>query len=158
MAAVQPRDTTMPTSQRFTEPEVQAAFEAAEIERHRVHVFPHPVWDHGERVQLHVYEDPLETPDFFVEFNEPLSDVFRNGLGQVLARIAEGYETPDVVAAEAALEIEFEGFWMNRDRIEEAFIKRMLIVTGWSYVAPGGGLLREGFALPKDRDPRRNLE
>ncbi len=140
----------MPTAQLFTEPQVQAAYEAAEIERHRVHVFPHPLWDHGERVQLHVYEDPLDTPDFFVEFNDPLSDVFRNGLGKVLAQIAERFETPEVVAAEAALEIEFEGFWMDRDRIEEAFMKRMLVVTGWSYVAPDGQHRREGFGPPAE--------
>lgn len=148
----------MPSAERFSESAVQAAFEAAVIERHRVHVFPHPVWDHGERVQLHVYEDPAETPDFFVEFNDPLSDVFRDGLGRVLARLAEVHATPAGIAAEAALEIEIEGFWMNRDRIEEAFIKRMLIVTGWSYVAPGGGLVREGFVAPRDRDPRQNLD
>jgi len=148
----------MTTAERFTEPQVQAAFEAARIERHRVHVFPHPIWDHGERVQLHVYEDPLETPDFFVEFNDPLCDVFRNGLGKVLAQIAERCEAPEVVAAEAALEIEFEGFWMNRDRIEEAFMKRMLIVTGWSYVVPGRGLIREGFVPAKEREPRHNLD
>jgi hypothetical protein len=140
----------MPTAQMFTEPQVQAAFEAAETERHRVHVFPHPLWDHGERVQLHVYEDPLDTPDFFLEFNDPLCDVFRNGLGKVLAQIGERFETPDVVAAEAALEIEFEGFWMDRDRIEEAFMKRMLVVTGWSYVTPDGQLRREGFGPPAE--------
>jgi hypothetical protein len=147
----------MPHAHQFSEPQVQAAFERAAIERHRVHVFPHPIWDHGERVQLHVYEDPKETPDFFVEFNDPLCDVFRNGLGRVLARIAEQRDPQEALAAEAALEIEFEGFWMDRDRIEEGFMKRMLIVTGWSYVVPGSGMVREGFVARRDRDPRLNL-
>lgn len=144
----------MTSAERFSDTEVQAVFEAATIERHRVHVFPHPVWDHGERVQLHVYEDPLETPDFFVEFNDPLSEVFRQGLGQVLAQIATDHDTPEGIAAEAALEIEFEGFWMTRDRIEEAFMKRMLIVTSWRYHRPGGGQVREGFAAPSGRGTR----
>lgn len=147
----------MPADQRFSEPQVQAAYARAVIERHRVHVFAHPIWDHGERVQLHVYEDPKETPDFFVEFNDPLCEVFRNGLGRVLAQIGEGHAAPEAVAREAALEIEFEGFWMNRDRIEEGFMKRMLIVTAWRYVVPGRGMVREGFPAPSDRDPQRNL-
>ena len=138
----------MTLAAHFTESSVQAAFAAATLERHRVHVFPHPVWDHGERVQLHVYEDPQDTPDFFVEFNDPLSEAFRAGLGQVLAALAETQASPEGIAAEAALEIEFEGFWMDRDRIEEAFIKRMLIVTRWSYVAPTGAQVHEGFGAP----------
>ncbi len=141
----------MPTSQRFADSEVQAAFEAAEIERHRVHVFPHPVWDHGERGQLHVYEDPLNTPDFFVEFNEPLSDAFRAGLGQILTEIAAKADTPEGREAEQALEILFEGFWMNRERIEESFMKRMLVVTHWRYIRPGGGVVREGFRSSADQ-------
>ncbi|WP_209426176.1 hypothetical protein [Pararhodobacter sp. SW119] len=140
----------MLTAQRFAEAEVEAAYQAAlqsaKIERHRVHVFPHPVWDHGERVQLHVYEDPQETPDFFVEFNEPLSDAFRAGLGKVMAALAALHGTPEGDAAEAAMEIEFEGFWMSRERIEESFMKRMLVVTGWHYVTRDGQTVQEGFA------------
>jgi len=147
----------MTSEPHFTDREVQAAFAAAEIERHRVHVFPHPVWDHGERVQLHVYEDPQETPDFFVEFNDPLSDAFRAGLGSVLAGIVETRDTSEALEVEAALEITFEGFWMLRERIEESFMKRMLVVTNWTYAPPGGGLVREGFVPPADRDPRHNL-
>jgi len=142
---------------QFSESLVQAAFEHSTLERHRAHVFPHPIWDHGERVQLHVYEDPLETPDFFVEFNDPLSDVFRNGLGRVLTGIAARHDPDAALEAEAALEIEFQGFWMERDRIEEGFMKRMLVVTSWSYQAPTGGVVREGFVAAADRDPRGNL-
>ena len=85
--------------------------------------------------------------DWFGDTNAAF-EAFRAGLGQVLAALAETQASPEGIAAEAALEIEFEGFWMDRDRIEEAFIKRMLIVTRWSYVAPTGAQVHEGFGAP----------
>ena len=145
----------MTTRTRFSDAEVQAVYETAAMERHRVHVFPHPIWDHGERVQLHVYENPLETPDFFVEFNEPLSDAFRAGLGRVLAEIAARADTPEGQAEEQATEILFEGFWMTRERIEESFMKRMLVVTHWRYITPDKTVVREGFVSLMDRDQQQ---
>lgn len=129
---------------------LEAALEAARArtphERHEAHVFPHPVWDGGDVIQLHVWEDPEDSPDFFVEINAPLVDAFRAGLGGVLERIAAGADPDERLRSERALLVAFYGFWMERPRIEEGIMKRMLVLTGWSYRDPRGGPCREGFA------------
>ena len=131
---------------KFHDPDLQAARAAATPETHVAHVFPHPVWDGGDRVQLHVYEDPQGSPDYFVEFAPPLDRAFRAGLGQVLARIDAETDAAARLRAEHALLVEFNGFWHLCDRIEENFMKRMLVVTDWSYVDPDGARVREGFS------------
>ena len=130
---------------KFQDADLQAARAAASLETHTAHVFPHPIWDGGDRVQLHVYEDPQGSPDYFVEFAPPLDRAFRTGLGQVLARIDAEIEAAARLRAEHGLLVEFTGFWHLCDRIEENFMKRMLVVTEWTYVDPDGERIREGF-------------
>lgn len=132
-------------SGRFRDPDLEAARAAATLEIHIAHVFPHPIWDSGDRVQLHVWEDPEGSPDYFVEFAAPLDAAFRDGLGQVLAAIAAKADVSERQRAEQALMVEFTGFWHLCDRIEENFMKRMLVATGWRYTAPDGTARREGF-------------
>ncbi|WP_201155562.1 hypothetical protein [Rhodobaculum claviforme] len=130
---------------KFRDHELQAARGIATAETHVVHVFPHPIWDSGDRIQLHVWEDPEARPDYFVEFAAPLDTAFRAGLGRVLAGIAAGSDAAVRQSAEQALLVEFTGFWHLCDRIEEGFMKRMLVVTGWRYTDPDGTEHTEGF-------------
>lgn len=133
-------------SGRFRDSELDAQRAEAELETHTAHVFPHPIWDGGERIQLHVWEDPLDsTPDYFAEFNEPLAEGFRNGLGQVLARIAAEADAGARKEAEQALLVELSGFWAERPRIEEGIMKRMLVVTSWRFTDPDGQAVSDGF-------------
>ena len=133
-------------SGRFRDPDLEAARAAATSETHEAHVFPHPIWDSGDRIQLHVWEDLQGSPDYFVEFAAPLDSEFRGGLGRVLAGIAEEADAGRRQRAEQALMVRFTGFWHMCDRIEENFMKRMLVVTGWRYTDPEGRPRREGFA------------
>ena len=130
---------------RFRDHDLEAARAAATPETHTVHVFPHPVWDGGDRIQLHVFEDPESTPDYFVEIASPLDTAFRAGLGRVLAAIGADLDPDARQTAEHALVVDFTGFWHLCDRIEEGFLKRMLVVTSWRYTPPGGAARREGF-------------
>ena len=132
-------------SGRFRDTELEAARRAATPETHVAHVFPHPIWDSGDRIQLHVWEDPRGSPDYFVEFAAPLDVTFRDGLGRVLADIAAEADEGRRAEAEQALTVAFTGFWHVCDRIEENFMKEMLVVTGWRYTAPDGTELQEGF-------------
>ena len=130
---------------QFRDHDLQAARSAATQETHVAHVFPHPVWDGGDRIQLHVYEDPQGSPDYFVEFAAPLDAAFRAGLGKVLARIGQEADPEARHRAELALTVEFTGFWHLCDRIEENFMKRMLVVTRWCYTDMDGQRVTEGF-------------
>jgi hypothetical protein len=133
-------------SGRFRDSELDARRAAATLETHRTHVFPHPIWDGGERIQLHVWEDPSDSaPDYFAEFNEPLAEGFRRGLGVVLARIAAEADAGTRQEAEQALLVELTGFWEERPRIEEGIMKRMLVVTSWRFTDPDGTQIRDGF-------------
>ncbi len=134
-------------SGQFHDPDLEAGRAGATPETHTAHVFPHPIWDGGDRVQLHVYEDPKGSPEYFVEFAAPLDRAFRDGLGAVLAQIDTETDADARQRAEHALLVEFTGFWHMCDRIEENFMKRMLVVTSWEYVAPDGRRVREGFAV-----------
>lgn len=138
---------------RFRDHDLEAARDAARraggIERHSAHVFPHPVWDSGDRIQLQVWEDPEASPEYFVEFAAPLDGAFRAGLGTVLAAIAAEADAGVRQQNEQALTVEFTGFWHLCDRIEEGFMRRMLVVTSWSYDTPEGRTVSEGF--PPDR-------
>ena len=130
---------------RFRDPDLEAARAAAPSETHVAHVFPHPIWDSGDRIQLHVWEDPEGSPDYFVEFAAPLDAAFRAGLGKVLAGIAAEADAGARRQAEMALMVSFTGFWHMCDRIEENFMKRMLVVTGWRYRDAAGREVTEGF-------------
>ncbi|MGY6633951.1 MAG: hypothetical protein ACXIU8_09420 [Alkalilacustris sp.] len=130
---------------RFRDHDLEAARAVATPETHIAHVFPHPVWDGGDRIQLHVFEDPAATPDYFVELACPLDTVFRAGLGRVLAEIGAELDPAARLAAEDALMVEFTGFWHLCDRIEEGFLKRMLVVTRWAYTTRDGHRRTEGF-------------
>lgn len=130
---------------RFRDADLEAARAAAGIETHEAHVFPHPIWDSGDRVQLHVWEELSGSPDYFVEFAAPLDEAFRAGLGQHLARIAAESDETVREEAETALLVRFTGFWHMCDRIEEGFMRRMLVVTSWRYAAADGTERREGF-------------
>jgi len=130
---------------RFRDPDLEAARAAALLETHVAHVFPHPVWDSGDRIQLHVWEDPEGTPDYFVEFAAPLDEAFRTGLGRVLQGIAAEADAGERRRAEMALMVEVTGFWHMCDRIEENFMRRMLVVTRWRYRDAAGREVTEGF-------------
>ncbi len=134
---------------RFRDTELEAAWAQARrlgaMEVHLAHVFPHPVWDSGDRIQLHVWEDPESRPEYFVEFAAPLDGAFRSGLGQVLAGIAAEADAGVRKQHEQALLVEFTGFWHMCDRIEEGFMRRMLVVTSWRYQTPDGRTVTEGF-------------
>lgn len=133
-------------SGRFRDQELDDQRAAATLETHVAHVFPHPIWDGGERIQLHVWEDPLDSsPDYFAEFNEPLAEGFRQGLGRVLARIAGEADAGLRQQAEQALLIELTGFWAERPRIEEGIMKRMLVITSWRFTDPDGTEVQDGF-------------
>lgn len=134
------------TLEKFRDHDLEAARSVATPETHTAHLFAHPIWDGGDRIQLHVYEDPEATPDYFVEFAAPLDATFRAGLGQVLARITDQADAGERLRAEQALMVEFTGFWHLCDRIEENFMKRMLVVTSWRYTDPEGREVTEGFA------------
>ncbi|MCC6006512.1 MAG: hypothetical protein JJU40_02405 [Rhodobacteraceae bacterium] len=127
--------------QGFRERALRLAHRAARLEQHRVHLFPHPIWDGGDRIQIDVWEDPEDSPDFFAEFNQPLCQPFRDGLGRLLEGIAQEEDAGARSAAERALEVDIEGFWMERDRIEEGIIKRMFVVTGWTCITDDGKVL-----------------
>lgn len=130
---------------KFRDHELQAARRTTTAETHVAHVFPHPIWDSGERIQLHVWEELEGSPDYFVEFAAPLDGAFRAGLGRVLARIGAQADATARRSAEHALMVEFTGFWHLCDRIEEGFMKRMLVVTAWRYTDPDGREVTEGF-------------
>jgi hypothetical protein len=134
---------------RFRDSDLQAARAEAErrgeVERHAAHVFPHPIWDGGDRIQLHVWEDPAASPEYFVEIAAPLDGPFRVGLGRLLATIALEADAGTRLRSEQALLVEFTGFWHLRDRIEEGFMRRMLVVTSWRYEDDAGNLFTEGF-------------
>jgi hypothetical protein len=134
---------------RFRDSDLQAARAEAdrrhEVERHTAHVFPHPIWDGGDRIQLHVWEDPATSPEYFVEIVAPLDGPFRAGLGRLLAAIAREADAGDRLRSEQALLVEFTGFWQLRDRIEEGFMRRMLVVTSWRYEDAAGNVRIEGF-------------
>ena len=130
---------------RFRDSDLEQARRAAPAETHVAHVFPHPIWDSGDRIQLHVWEDPQGTPDYFVEFAAPLDGAFRDGLGQVLAGIAAEADEGARQRAEMALLVSFTGFWHMCDRIEENFMRKMLVVTSWRYTDTAGREVTEGF-------------
>jgi hypothetical protein len=134
---------------RFRDNDLEAARAEARrsggIERHEVHVFPHPIWDSGDRVQLQVWEDPEASPEYFVEFAAPLDGAFRAGLGRVLAAIAAETDAGARRRSEQALTVELVGFWHMCDRIEEGFMRRMLVVTSWRYRGLDGQTALEGF-------------
>ena len=130
---------------RFRDSDLEQARQAAVLETHEAHVFPHPIWDAGDRIQLHVWEELEGSPDYFVEFAAPLDGAFRDGLGSVLATIAAEADEGQRREAETALMVRFTGFWHMCDRIEENFMKRMLVVTSWSYVDLTGEARAEGF-------------
>jgi hypothetical protein len=136
-------------SGRFRDSDLQAARDAVEgagaIERHAVHVFPHPIWDGGDRIQLHVWEDPEASPEYFVEIAAPLDGAFRTGLGQLLAVFSAEADAGRRQRSEQALLVEFSGFWHLCDRIEEGFMRRMLVATWWRYADLDGRTVTEGF-------------
>ena len=139
-------------SGRFRDQDLEAvrqeALRQGGMERHSAHVFPHPIWDGGDRLQLHVWEDPEASPEYFVEIAAPLDGAFRAGLGVLLGDIAAEADAGTRLRSEQALLVEFTGFWHLCDRIEEGFMRRMLVAVSWRYAGADGRMVTEGFAPP----------
>lgn len=131
----------------FRSATVREALASARTETRVAHLYPHPLWDGDGRIQLHVCEDPEDSSDFFVEFNEPLTTVFRTGLGRMLRRIAGEADAGKRHATETSVEVEITGFWMERPRIEEGIMKPMLVALRWRYRDEAGHPVEEGFPV-----------